>query len=48
MKMTNKDTIIYSDSWCAYKTKEFKNGDFEISKVNHKYSFMDPDIGTHT
>lgn len=41
-------TIIYSDSWKAYKTQELERAGFEHFKVNHRYNFVDPETGAHT
>lgn len=41
-------TIIYSDSWRGYKTKELENAGFNHFKVNYRYNFVDPETGTHT
>ena len=41
-------SIIYSDSWCGYKTEELEQAGYEHAKVNHRYHFVDPETGAHT
>ena len=41
-------SIIYSDSWKGYQTKELKKANFDHFKVNHRYNFVDPETGVHT
>ena len=36
-------TVIFSDSWRAYRAEELEKSGFK-----HKYNFVNPDNGTHT
>ena len=41
-------SIIYFDSWRAYKTTDLEKAGFQHFKVNHRYNFIDADTGIHT
>jgi transposase-like protein len=42
-------SVIYSDCWSGYKTKELEEAGFEHFQVNHKYNFLNPnDPNVHT
>lgn len=49
MKENSKDgSIIYSESWCVFKTAKLKDVGFEHLKVSHEYNFVDPQTAIYT
>ena len=41
-------SIIYSDSWRAYKTIDLEKAGFQHIKVDYRYNFVDANTGVHT